>query len=99
MVVSHAWPKCSRPVTFGGGITMVNGSFSLSPVASKNLPSTQYRYLSFSISFGLYFEDMNVLLSSLTMDSSLNMNICKNKNPFHPKKDEKDLIPWYHLCS
>ena len=30
-----AWPRCSEPVTFGGGMTMVYGGLSLFASASK----------------------------------------------------------------
>ena len=35
MVSSKAWPRCSWPVTFGGGMTMVKGFFSGSRSAWK----------------------------------------------------------------
>ena len=35
IVWSSAWPTCSDPVTFGGGMTMVNGSFSEAASAVK----------------------------------------------------------------
>jgi hypothetical protein len=38
-VLLSAWPMCSEPVTFGGGITMVNGAASLrSGAAALNAP-------------------------------------------------------------
>ncbi|CAM5363760.1 hypothetical protein SAVIM40S_07366 [Streptomyces avidinii] len=30
-----AWPRCSEPVTFGGGMTIVYGGFSLAGSAVK----------------------------------------------------------------
>jgi hypothetical protein len=35
IVWSRACPRCSEPVTFGGGMTMQNGGLSLSASASK----------------------------------------------------------------
>ena len=41
MVLFNIWPMCKTPVTFGGGMTMVNGSRS-SGTESKNPLSIQY---------------------------------------------------------
>jgi hypothetical protein len=48
-VVSQLCPKCNLPVTFGGGITIVNGSLDLSP-AVKKPPFNQKSYLPCSTS-------------------------------------------------
>ena len=35
MVTNSAWPMCSEPVTFGGGITIENGAFGACASAWK----------------------------------------------------------------
>ncbi len=40
MVLSSAWPRCSDPVTFGGGMTMVNGlAPGPAPAPALNAPA------------------------------------------------------------
>jgi hypothetical protein len=51
----------STPVTLGGGITMVYGSFPESELAWKNPLFSQYLYHLSSTSAGLYFVDRDML--------------------------------------
>lgn len=53
-VWSIAWPRCRLPVTFGGGMTMQNGSASDDGSARKYPASTQRRYMSPSTSPGVH---------------------------------------------
>ena len=58
----YACPICSFPVTFGGGITIENGSFLLSlPLLNKSFLS-QYSYLFSSTCLKLYFVSIIHLL-------------------------------------
>src|SRR5438045_6961265 len=53
-VMTSAWPMCSRPVTFGGGMTIENFGLSRSRSGVKYSPSSQKRYQRCSKSFGSY---------------------------------------------
>src|SRR5699024_799702 len=62
-VVSQAWPRCSFPVTFGGGMTMENGSLLL-VTSDLNKPAlTQFSYLPSSTSAGLYFFGISISIT------------------------------------
>src|SRR6266571_4265092 len=55
MVWSRAWPMCSEPVTFGGGITIVYAGRSL-PASARKYPADTHRsYLGCSTSPGTYW--------------------------------------------
>ena len=43
MVAVSAWPRCSDPVTLGGGSTIENGGLSLTSSARKNPCSSHHR--------------------------------------------------------
>ncbi len=43
MVAVSAWPRCSDPVTLGGGSTMENAGLSLTSSAWKNPCSSHHR--------------------------------------------------------
>ena len=51
-VVLIAWPRCSAPVTFGGGMTMLYGSPDLAGSAAKHFSSSQTRVASASTAAG-----------------------------------------------
>ena len=53
-VLSRAWPMCSFPVMFGGGITVVNGFLLRSASAWKYLFSHHFSYSFSSICLGSY---------------------------------------------
>src|SRR5215469_2888002 len=53
-VWSSAWPMCRDPVTFGGGITMVNGGAADRASAVKYPAAAQASYRRLSTSAGLY---------------------------------------------
>ena len=43
MLAVSAWPRCSDPVTLGGGSTIENGGLSLTSSARKNPCSSHHR--------------------------------------------------------
>src|SRR5438552_269471 len=65
-VLLIACPRCSAPVTFGGGITMQYGSPGAAGSAWKHPSASHTRYASDSTDAGLY-----VLASSVFMSQSL----------------------------
>src|SRR5260221_13085629 len=54
-VCSSAWPTCSEPFTFGGGITIVNGGAADDASAVNRPRSSQNRYRRTSTSAGAYW--------------------------------------------
>src|SRR5947208_7784398 len=56
-VLTRACPMCSRPVTFGGGMTMENFGRSRSRSGVKNSPFSQNWYQLCSMFFGSYRVD------------------------------------------
>ena len=54
MVAVSACPRCSEPVTFGGGSTIENGGFSLTSCERKNPCSSHQRAQRGSTEAGSY---------------------------------------------
>ncbi len=56
---------CSRPVTFGGGMGITNGSFPESVSVLKKPPYSQNRYQWSSISEGLWAVDFGTVVGDV----------------------------------